>query len=70
MLNNKIKSMKLTEYVQVVRNEYVTVQIIPAKSSRNHKTDTVAQIINKMHMKLNQLIRIERELGKKARFNI
>ena len=59
MLNNKIKSMKLTEYVQVVRNEYVTVQIIPAKSSRNHKTDTVASVINKMHMKLNQLIRIE-----------
>ena len=44
MLNNKIKSMKLTEYVQVVRNEYVTVQIIPAKSSRNHKTDNVMQI--------------------------
>ena len=59
MLNNKVKSMTFSEYIQVVKNEYVTVQIIPAKSSRNNKTDTVAQIINKMHLKLDKLIRIE-----------
>lgn len=59
MLNNKVKSMTFSEYIQVVKNEYVTVQIIPSKSSRNNKTDTVAQIINKMHLKLDKLIRIE-----------
>ena len=59
MLNKKVKSMKITECIQIVKNEYITVQIIPAKSSRNNKTDTVATIINKMYLKLNQLIRIE-----------
>lgn len=59
MLNNKVKTMKLSEYIQVVKNEYVTVQVIPSKSNRNNKTDTVASIINKMHLKLNQLIMIE-----------
>ena len=51
--------MKFSEYIQVIKNEYVTVQIVPSKSSRNNKTDTVAEIINKMHLKLNELIRIE-----------
>ena len=59
MLNKKIKPMKISDYVKVIKNEYITVQIIPSKSSRNNKTDTVAQIINKMYLKLNQLIRIE-----------
>ena len=56
---NKVKSMSFTECIQVVRNEYVTVQVIPAKSSRNNRTDTLALVINKMYMKLNQLVRIE-----------
>lgn len=52
----KAKSMKLNDYVKVIKNEYVTVQIIPAKSNRNNNTDAIAQIINKMHLKANQLI--------------
>ena len=52
----KAKSMKLNDYVKVVKNEYVTVQIIPAKSNRNNNTDAIAQIINKMYLKVNQLI--------------
>ena len=52
----KAKSMKLNDYVKVVKNEYVTVQIIPAKSNRNNNTDAIAQIINKMYLKANQLI--------------
>ena len=56
---NKVKSMSFTECIQVVRNEYITVQVIPAKSSRNNRTDTLALVINKMYMKLNQLVRIE-----------
>lgn len=52
----KVKSMKLNDYVKVVKNEYVTVQIIPAKSNRNNNTDAIAQIINKMYLKANQLI--------------
>lgn len=52
----KAKSMKLNEYIQIVKNEYVTVQIIPAKSNRNNNTDAIAKIINKMYLKANQLI--------------
>lgn len=52
----KAKSMKLNDYVKVIKNEYVTVQIIPAKSNRNNNTDVIAQIINKMYLKANQLI--------------
>lgn len=52
----KAKSIKLNEYVKVIKNEYVTVQIIPAKSNRNNNTDAIAQIINKMYLKANQLI--------------
>ena len=52
----KAKSMKLNDYVKVVKYEYVTVHIIPAKSNRNNNTDAIAQIINKMYLKANQLI--------------
>ena len=52
----KAKSMKFNEYIQIVKNEYVTVQIIPAKSNRNNNTDAIAKIINKMYLKANQLI--------------
>ena len=52
----KTKSIKLNEYVKIVKNEYVTVQIIPAKSNRNNNTDAIAKIINKMYLKANQLI--------------
>ena len=52
----KVKSMKFNEYIQIVKNEYVTVQIIPAKSNRNNNTDAIAQIINKMYLKANQMI--------------
>ena len=52
----KAKSMKFNEYIQIVKNEYVTVQIVPAKSNRNNNTDAIAKIINKMYLKANQMI--------------
>ena len=55
----KIKSMKITDYMEIVKNEYVTVQIIPAKSNRNNNTDAIALIINKMYLKLNDMIKME-----------
>ena len=48
--------MKFNEYIQIVKNEYVTVQIVPAKSNRNNNTDAIAKIINKMYLKANQMI--------------
>lgn len=55
MFNHKIKSMKLSDYVSITKNEYVTVQIIPSKSNRNNNTDAIAKIINKMFLKANQM---------------
>lgn len=52
----KTKSMKFSNYIQIVKNEYITVQIIPAKSNRNNNTDAIAKIINKMYLKTNQMI--------------
>jgi hypothetical protein len=52
----KLQTMKISDYVEVVKNEYVTYQVIPAKSNRNHNTDGIASIINKMYLKVNQMI--------------
>ena len=55
----KAKSIKLNEYIQIVKNEYVTVQIIPNKSNRNNNTDAIASIINKMYLKTNDMVKRE-----------
>ena len=51
--------MPFSQYIQVVKNEYITLQIIPAKSNRNNNTDAIASIINKMYLKANQMIKRE-----------
>lgn len=56
---NKPKSIHLSRYFEIAKNEYATVQIIPTKSSRNNNTDSIAAIINKMYLKLNQMIKRE-----------
>lgn len=59
MLNKKIKTLKLTDYIEIRKNEYVTLQLIPTKSNRNNTTSNVALLINKMFLQTNQLIRKE-----------
>ncbi len=56
---NKIKSMSADKYFEVKRTEYVTVQLIPTKSNKNNQTDNIACLINKIHMKFNNVMRIE-----------
>ncbi|CEQ26746.1 hypothetical protein [Paraclostridium sordellii] len=59
MFNKKVKSIPIDKYFQIIKNEYVTVQIIPTKSNKNNSTDAIASLINKMFLKLNNLIRLE-----------
>lgn len=56
---NKVKSISIDKYFEIKRNEYITVQLIPTKSSKNSSTDSIASMINKMYLKLNKFIRIE-----------
>lgn len=59
MLKKKIKSMAIDKYFQIVKNEYVTIQLVPTKSNRNNSTDAIAALINKMFVELKRFIRIE-----------
>ncbi|QYE96652.1 hypothetical protein [Paraclostridium sordellii] len=59
MFNKKVKSIPIDKYFQIIKNEYVTVQIIPTKSNKNNSTDAIASLINKMFLNLNNLIRLE-----------
>lgn len=56
---NKIKHIPISKYLQIVNEEYVTVQLVPVKSNRNNNTDAIANMINKMFMGLNKLIKVE-----------
>ncbi|MGL5641457.1 MAG: hypothetical protein ACRDDM_04260, partial [Paraclostridium sp.] len=59
MFNKKVKSMPIEKYFQVIKNEYVTIQLIPTKSNKNNSTDSIAALINKMYVELKRFIRIE-----------
>lgn len=59
MFNKKVKSIPIDKYFQIIKNEYITVQIIPTKSNKNNSTDAIASLINKIFLKLNNLIRLE-----------
>lgn len=59
MFKKKVQSIPLTEYFQIVKQEYSTLQIIPAKSNRNNNTDAIASLINKMYLKTNDMIKRE-----------
>ena len=55
----KIKSIKLSDYIQLKKEEYVTLQLIPTKSNKNNSTDNIAALINKMFIKTDKLIKKE-----------
>lgn len=56
---DKVKSIPISKYFQIVNEEYVTVQLVPIKSNKNNNTDAIAIMINKMFMKLSRLIKFE-----------
>lgn len=56
---NKVKSMKLSDYIEVQRAEYTNIQVIPSKSCKNTNTDKILVLANTMYKKLDKLVRIE-----------
>lgn len=56
---NKKTSIKFSELVKVVKNEYSIIQVIPSKSNRNNSTSDILHLVNKMYTKLDKMLRIE-----------
>lgn len=56
---NKVKTLKLSDYLAIKREEYITLQLIPTKSNKNNSTDSIASLINSMFIKADKLIQRE-----------
>ena len=56
---DKYKSIKLSEYFEIRKEEYITYQLIPTKSNKNNGTDNIASLINKMFIKADSLVKKE-----------
>ena len=56
---NKVKSMKFSDYIEVQKEEYAYIQVIPSKSCRNTHTDKLLTLANTMYRKLDKLYKIE-----------
>ena len=52
----KTKIMKLSQYFEIIKPQYVTLKLIPIKSNRNIKTEQISQLINKMYRNTSKLI--------------
>ena len=59
MFKNKVQSISIDKYFEIKKNEYVTVQLVPAKSTKNNSTDSIATMINQMYLQLNKFIKVE-----------
>lgn len=55
----KIKSIKLTDYIELRKQEYITLQLIPTKSNKNNSTDNIAALINTMFINADKLVKHE-----------
>ncbi len=55
----KYKSIKLSDYFEIRKEEYITYQLIPTKSNKNNGTDNIASLINKMFIKADSLVKKE-----------
>lgn len=56
---NKVKSIKLSDFIELKKEEYITLQLIPTKSNRNNSTDDIAALINSMFIKADKLVKRE-----------
>lgn len=59
MIKKKTESIKLSKYIEIQKEEYTHIQVIPSKSCRNTNTDKILVLANTMYKKLDRLIRIE-----------
>lgn len=60
MLNNviipKCKSMKISDYFEYVKCEYVYLELIVTKANKNNNTEQIATLVNEMYQKANKYI--------------
>lgn len=60
MLNNaiipKCKSMKISDYFEYVKCEYVYLELIVTKANKNNNTEQIATLVNEMYQKTNKYI--------------
>lgn len=56
IIPSKPKSMKLSDYFELRENNYEILRLIPTKSNRNIKTYQIAELVNKMYKKTDNLI--------------
>ena len=56
-----MKSIKLTDYFQLIKPEYIYIQIIPHKSIRNYNSTNIAKAIAHTYRTLNQKIHKEQK---------
>lgn len=56
---NKVKSMKFSDYIEVKKEKYTHIQVIPSKSCKNTSTDKILVLANTMYRKLDRLVKIE-----------
>ncbi|MFT9496833.1 hypothetical protein [Anaerosolibacter sp.] len=51
-----MKSMKLSQYFQIIRPEYIYLKLTPTNSIRNYNSDKIAKAIQHLYKNLNQRI--------------
>ena len=52
----KPKSIKLSDYFEIINPEYIYLQLIPHNSIRNYNSDKIAKAINTLYLSLTQRI--------------
>ena len=52
----KIKSIKISDYFEIRNPSYEILKLTPTKSNRNTQTDKIAELVNKMYKKTDNLI--------------
>lgn len=53
------KSIKLSEYYEIVNPSYIIFKLIPHSNCRNGSSDQIAQLVNKVYLEINKRIFIE-----------
>lgn len=54
-----LKSVPIAKYFEIQSQEYVYLKLIPSKSIRNNRTYSILDLVNKMYLNINKLIKIE-----------
>lgn len=54
-----LKSIPIAKYFEIQSQEYLYLKLIPSKSIRNNRTYSILDLVNKMYLNINKLIKIE-----------